>query len=159
MKILVLWFGRPSVIPFEDQVATYAKRVDQRWGTSDQALRPALGRDGDPRRALAAEAREIRERVPKGWRTVVLDERGEARDSTSFASLLEDAEHAGFPGLAFVVGSDLGVDGALQAEAWRRLSLSPMTLPHQLARLLLWEQLFRATDILAGGRYHRLRLQ
>ena len=159
MKILVLWFGRPSVTLFEEQVATYAKRVGRRWRASDQALRPVMGRDGDARRALAAEAEAVRERVPKGWRMVVLDERGEAHDSSSFARLLDDAEQAGVTGLAFVVGSDLGLHDELQAAAWRRLSLSPMTLPHQLARLLLWEQQFRATDILTGGRYHRLRVQ
>jgi 23S rRNA (pseudouridine1915-N3)-methyltransferase len=159
LKILVLWFGRPAATPFEDQVATYARRVGRRWRASDQPLRPAAGRDGDARRALAAEAETVRRRVPKGWRMVALDERGEVHDSSSFARLVEDAEQAGVPGLAFIVGSDLGLDSQLQAEAWRRLSLSAMTLPHQLARLLLWEQLFRATDILAGGRYHRLRVQ
>lgn len=159
MKILVLWFGRPAQSPFETQVATYARRVDRRWPASDHAVRPVSGRDGDVRRALAAEAEAVRKRVPKGWRMVVLDERGEAHDSSGFARQLDDAEHAGVPGLVFVVGSDRGVDSALRAEAWRRLSLSPMTLPHQLARLLLWEQLFRAADILAGGRYHRLRVQ
>ena len=138
---------------------TYARRVDQRWRISDHAMRPVVGRDGDPRRALAVEARAVRKRVPQGWRMVVLDEQGEAHDSASFARLLEDAEQTGVPGLAFVVGSDIGLDGALKSEAWRRLSLSPMTLPHQLARLLLWEQLYRATDILAGGRYHRHRVQ
>ena len=154
-----MWFGRPSVTPFEEQVATYAKRVGRRWEASDQALRPVSGRDGDARRALVAEAQRIRKRVPKGWRMVALDERGETHDSSSFARLLGDAEQAGAPGLAFVVGSDLGLDDALQTEAWCRLSLSPMTLPHQLVRLLLWEQLFRATDILTCGRYHRLRVQ
>jgi 23S rRNA (pseudouridine1915-N3)-methyltransferase len=159
LKILVLWFGRPSVTPFEEQVAAYVKRVGRRWRASDQPLRPVSGRDGDARRALAAEAEGVRSRVPRGWRTVVLDEVGETHRSPSFARLLDDAERAGVPGLAFVVGSDLGLDDELKAEAWRRLSLSPMTLPHQLARLLLWEQLFRATDILTGGRYHRLRVQ
>jgi 23S rRNA (pseudouridine1915-N3)-methyltransferase len=159
LKILVLWFGRPAASPFETQVAEYARRVDRRWQASDQPLRPVSGRDGDARRALAAEAELVRGRVPKGWRMVVLDERGEPHDSAGFARELDEAEHAGVPGLVFVVGSDRGLDGALQAEAWRRLSLSPLTLPHQLARLLLWEQLFRATDILASGRYHRVRVQ
>lgn len=159
MKILVLWFGRPSVTPFEEQVATYAKRVGRRWRAADQPLRPVTGRDGDARRALAAEADTVRGRLPKGWRLVALDERGEAHDSESFARLLADAEQSGVPGLAFVLGSDLGLDSVLRTEAWRRISLGPMTLPHQLARLLLWEQLYRATDILAGGRYHRLRVQ
>jgi 23S rRNA (pseudouridine1915-N3)-methyltransferase len=58
--------------------------------------------------------------------------------------------------LFFVVGSDLGLHPDLLDRADEKISLSPMTLPHLLARLLLWEQLFRATHILGGGAYHRV---
>jgi 23S rRNA (pseudouridine1915-N3)-methyltransferase len=57
--------------------------------------------------------------------------------------------------MAFVIGSDLGLDGELKAAAQERLALSRLTLPHHLARLLLLEQLYRASDLLAGGQYHR----
>ena len=59
------------------------------------------------------------------------------------------------PGVAFVLGSDLGVASSLRDQADVVLSLSPMTLPHLLARLMVWEQLYRATDILGPGNYHR----
>jgi 23S rRNA (pseudouridine1915-N3)-methyltransferase len=61
--------------------------------------------------------------------------------------------------VAFVVGSDLGLDPGLARTADRVVSLGPLTLPHRIARLVLWEQIFRATSILAGGRYHRLGVQ
>jgi 23S rRNA (pseudouridine1915-N3)-methyltransferase len=62
-------------------------------------------------------------------------------------------------GVVFVIGSDLGMDAALLERAHERISLSPMTLPHMLTRVLLWEQLFRATSILGGGAYHRFCVQ
>ncbi len=58
-----------------------------------------------------------------------------------------------------MVGSDLGLDPELVRTADRVVSLGSLTLPHRIARLVLWEQLFRATHILSGGRYHRLGVQ
>jgi 23S rRNA (pseudouridine1915-N3)-methyltransferase len=160
VKALVVWFGRPAASPYERQVAEYRKRVDRRWPAADRPFRPAgRVRDSDPRRALAAEAVAARRQAPHGWRLVALDEQGEALSSERFAHLLGAAEEQGAAGIVFVIGSDLGLDPELAASAWYRLSLGPMTLPHQLARLLLWEQLFRATQILGGGGYHRLRVQ
>ncbi len=160
MKLRVLWFGRPAASPFEDQVETYRQRVAGRWPAEDVALRPVTaGRDGDPRRALAREADEVRRRVPPGWELVALDETGRQVDSERFAGLLADAEVRAVPGLAVAVGSDLGLDRNLRREARVELALSRLTLPHQLARLLLWEQLFRATHILGGGGYHRRGVQ
>ena len=160
MKVRVLWFGRPSATPFAEQVETYRSRVDRRWSAVDRALRPAAGgRGADPKRALLAEAELVRRQLPDGWSLVVLDEAGDRLTSVGFANWLGALEDRGVPGLVFVVGSDLGLDAGLRREAVRRVSLGAMTWPHQLARLMLWEQLFRATSILGGGGYHRLRVQ
>lgn len=157
MQIRVLWFGKPAASPYEQQVETYRKRVTRRWTAEDVPLRPvSTGRAADAARALAAEAETVRRRTPRGWCTVALDEHGQQLDSIGFARLLEKLEVGATPGLAFIVGSDLGLDQDLCREARHKLSLSAMTLPHLLARLCLWEQLFRATDILGSGRYHRL---
>ncbi len=97
----------------------------------------------------------MRRLVPSGWRVVALEETGRQLGSEAFARWLEGAESAGTEGVALVVGSDIGLDPDFAASADLRLSLSSMTLPHLLARLMLWEQLFRAGDIVAGGAYHR----
>jgi 23S rRNA (pseudouridine1915-N3)-methyltransferase len=90
---------------------------------------------------------------------VALDERGRARDSESFARWLGRLEEDGVEGVVFAIGSDLGLERSVLEAADESLSLGPMTLPHLLARLLLWEQLFRATHILGGGAYHRVSVQ
>jgi 23S rRNA (pseudouridine1915-N3)-methyltransferase len=94
-----------------------------------------------------------------GWRLVALDERGCTNSSEDFAKGLQELADRGVEGVLFVIGSDLGLHRDLLAKADERLSLSPMTLPHLLARLLLWEQLFRAANQLGGGAYHRVSVQ
>jgi 23S rRNA (pseudouridine1915-N3)-methyltransferase len=160
VKLKVLWFGRPAASPYEEQVETYRSRVSRRWQASDVALRPvAGGRAEDPQRVLRREAEAILSHRDPSWPMLALDERGTTRDSESLARWLARFEDDGVPGLTFVVGSDLGLHKVVVAEANHRLSLSAMTLPHQMARLVLWEQLFRCTSILAGGAYHRVCVQ
>ena len=156
MRLRVYWFGRAGAEPCPGLVERYRTRISRRWPAEDIVLRPAQGgRDRDRAGALAREAEQLARRLPGRWPVVALDERGEAPDSPGFAAMLERYETAAVPGVAFVVGSDLGLSPAVLERADRRLSLGPMTLPHALARVVLWEQLFRAVDILAGGSYHR----
>ena len=139
---------------------TYRSRVNRRWPAEDLAVRPAPGgRQADPLRALAAEAEKVRGQWPQGWRMVTLDEGGAMMTSGDFARWLADQQDAGVEGLLFVVGSDLGLDKGLLRDAAQVISVGRMTLPHRIARLVLWEQLFRATAILGGGGYHRHRVQ
>lgn len=160
MKIRVAWLGRATASPFEEQVETYRKRVARRWPAEDRPLRPVSGGRGrDPERALRLEGEILERQFDPGWHVVALDERGRARDSRDFATWMAALEDRGKPGVVFAIGSDLGLDRALIAGADERLSLSVMTLPHLLARLLLWEQLFRSTQILGGGAYHRVSVQ
>ncbi len=160
MRIKVLWFGRPGASPYEPQVETYRQRVARRWPADDCPLRPVAGaRRDDQHKVLAAEAERARRQLPRSWSLVALDERGSRLDSAGFARLMAEQQEQGTAGVGFVIGSDLGLDAGLRREARLRLSLSPMTLPHLLARLCLWEQLFRASDILGSGRYHRQGVQ
>ena len=160
MKIRVGWFGRPSASPYEDQIKDYRQRVNRRWPAEDRVLKPvAGGRDQDPKRVLRHEAEALERLCDTGWRTVALDERGRLRTSEDFARWLAGLEDRGAPGLSFVLGSDLGLHSSIVDGADEVISLSLMTLPHLLARLVLWEQLFRATQILGGGAYHRVCVQ
>ena len=160
MRVRVLWFGRAAASPFEAQVDSYRERVGRRWPAEDCPLRPAAGgRDADPRRALAREAERVRQLLSPDWALAVLDETGARLSSVAFADRLARLEAGGAAGTAFVVGSDLGVDSSVKRDATLLVSLSDMTLPHLIARLVLWEQLFRATAILGGGGYHRAVVQ
>ena len=157
MKVRVAWLGRPSASPYESEVETYRKRVHRRWPAEDRPIRAVGGgRDKDPERVLKLEADALLRHLDPGWKLVALDERGPALTSRKFADFLANHGDSGVDGMLFGVGSDLGLHDEFLKRADDRLSLSPMTLPHLLARLLLWEQLFRATQILGGGAYHRV---
>ena len=86
---------------------------------------------------------------------VALDRRGPAMSSKRFSAWLERLQRDWPHPIAFVLGSDLGLGKPLLEACRERLSLGPMTLPHELARLVLYEQLYRALCIRAGMKYHR----
>lgn len=86
---------------------------------------------------------------------IALDARGRARSSESFSKWLTQKQESYPHPLVFLVGSDAGLDPELRRSAELQLSLGPMTLPHELARLVLYEQLYRALAIQHGIKYHR----
>jgi 23S rRNA (pseudouridine1915-N3)-methyltransferase len=101
---------------------------------------------------MAREAEAVRAALRGDERLVALTEEGRRYGSEAFAAALEGS---GSERLAFVIGGADGLDPALRADAAWQLSLSPLTFPHDLARLLLLEQLYRARSIQQGGPYHR----
>lgn len=102
----------------------------------------------------ADEAKGFRTALPEGV-IVVLDEGGKTQSSEAFARQLLRWRDDGRPAASFVIGGADGVDPALIAAADQTLSFSPLTWPHQLVRIMLAEQLYRATTILTGHPYHR----
>ena len=104
---------------------------------------------------MRAQSARLLEAIPKLGYTVVLDERGRPMDSLKFAKLLErltiDQPH----GVTFVMGGDAGFDDAVRGRADLLLSLSAMTLPHQLARAVLLEQIYRACTLMRNIPYHK----
>jgi 23S rRNA (pseudouridine1915-N3)-methyltransferase len=152
-ELRLLWVGRRPRPAWEALAQEYLARLGRLTSLTEARLKPAVGRGGDPARALAIEARSIRDQLAAGDRLVVLDEEGTQRSSTELARWLGDWHRRGR--LVFVIGSDLGIDPDLKREAWERMSLSRLTMPHEMARVVLLEQLFRAFDILCVGGYHR----
>ena len=106
-------------------------------------------------RALEAEAAGILKALPGDATVVVLEIGGAARSSEAFAGWLEALGTAGRSHVCFVVGGAAGLHPDVLARADERLSLGPLTLPHQLARVVLLEQLYRAFRIIRGEPYHR----
>lgn len=139
-RIRILAVGKVRKGWLSEGVALYLKRLP---GLEVVELRDA---------GMEREAAAITDALLPQERLVVLTEEGQSFPSTAFARALEGS---GSERLAFVIGGADGLDPALKARASWKLSLSPMTFPHELARLLLLEQLYRAQSIQQGGPYHR----
>jgi 23S rRNA (pseudouridine1915-N3)-methyltransferase len=153
-ELWVVWVGRRRPqSPWEELCADYRKRIERRLGLREVVVRPGRGSVPEPR--LAREAESIRRVLPNDAFTVALDRRGRALDSLAFARELMRRMEASSSPLVFVLGSDLGLHPDFRDACRRRISLGPMTFPHQLARLLLYEQLYRALSIANGIKYHR----
>lgn len=109
---------------------------------------------GDPARARAKEADNLRARIPERAVAVALTERGRELSSREFARFIAGVRDSGRD-LAFIIGGADGLDPSLLEQADERLSLSRLTFPHELVRAILAEQLYRAFSILRGDPYHR----
>jgi 23S rRNA (pseudouridine1915-N3)-methyltransferase len=107
-----------------------------------------------PAETRRREGARLLERVPLGALLLACDERGERLASPEFAALLVQARDAARD-VAFVIGGAYGLDDAVRQAAGRALQLAPWTLPHELARLVLAEQLYRAGTIARGEPYHK----
>lgn len=106
--------------------------------------------------ALEAEAERLRGKLLGGSEVVIaLDRKGKALSSPQLAARIGQWRDEGRRDVALLIGSAHGLDAALVREASQRLSFGVLTLPHDLARVVLWEQLYRAHAILAGSPYHK----
>ena len=139
-RIRILAVGKVRKGWVLEGIATYLKRLP---GLQVVELRDA---------GKAKEADAVLAALQPGEQLVVMAEEGQTFDSPAFAERLDGS---GSERLVFVIGGAEGIDPALKARASWKLSLSPMTFPHELARLLLLEQLYRALSIQQGGPYHK----
>jgi 23S rRNA (pseudouridine1915-N3)-methyltransferase len=141
VQVVVISVGRLRA-PYIDDVAHYAKLLGRHVRLTQIELRDDGARDGGAERLAG--------RLPRDAYVSLLAADGEALDSLAFARFIERRRESGRD-LAFVIGGAYGVD---LPQADHRLSLGSMTLPHQLARVVLLEALFRAHRIIAGEPYH-----
>lgn len=154
MRILVLGVGRPErarVAPLFDDYAERIRRFGVTFDSSWVAEVVPGGRFSDAH-VRQREARLLREALPERCKVFALSPRGRSFTSDSFAQRLEAWSQ---PLGVFVLGGPLGLDPEFENAADVALSLSPMTLPHELARVVLAEQLYRALTILRGVPYHK----
>ena len=105
--------------------------------------------------ALEKEAAELLRRVPKGAAVIALCVEGRQRSSPDFAAYLQGLQNRGVSHVCFVVGGSFGLHERVKQAAALRLSMSEMTFPHHLARVMLAEQIYRAFTILNGSQYHK----
>lgn len=156
-ELLICWAGRHRRDAWDRLCADYRRRIARWTPIREVAVKaPFRARGaGQGKARRAAEGAALLAALPEPCWLVALDRRGEALSSEELARRLEALRHEWPHPVAFAIGSDLGLDPEVLESARLRLSLSALTLPHELARLVLHEQLYRALSIPAGIQYHR----
>lgn len=152
MRIRLLFVGRTVRGPVADLLADYVDRTQRMAAVEIVIIPEAAG--ADPARQQQVESKRCLDALLPGERVVVLDERGAAMASTAFAVRLGTWRDQGVRQVAFVVGGAYGHTEELRQRADLILALSAMTLPHQLVRVVLAEQVYRAFSILNRSPYH-----
>jgi len=158
MRISIAAIGRMKTGPERELVARYLERAQGAGKplalTGFEVSELSESRAGSAAARKIEEARAIRAALPDGL-VVALDERGKTLTSEAFANQLARWRDDGRAAIGFVIGGADGIDPDLVRAADLTLSFSPMVWPHQLVRIMLAEQLYRATTILSGHPYHR----
>lgn len=159
MRLLLAGVGRLKTGPERDLCDRYLGRIR---GIARQAgvagvdawdIDEARSRGSDERKR--EEAAGLATRLGAGVEAIVFDERGRTFSSQDFAAMIERARDGGTSTLAFIVGGPDGLDAVFRARAAHQYSFGAATLPHQLVRVLVAEQIYRALTILTGHPYHR----
>lgn len=155
MRLHLCAVGRLRAGPERALVDDYLQRCD-RTGRA-LGLGPVTEHEVEDKRngGMAAEGALLARAIPEGAALCVLDERGKTLSSPEFAETLALWRDGGRQDVAFVIGGADGVDPALRARADLAISFGRMVWPHLLVRVMLAEQLYRATTILSGSPYHR----
>ena len=157
MKILLAVVGRPGPL-LADAVAEYEKRAARYFNFEAIEVKEERGRKGlDEEHIRESESQRLLERVPAGTDIIALTREGQQWSSNDLARYFEQLAMSGKNGVAFLIGGALGLSAAAIKRANRQLSLSPMTLTHEMARTLLTEQIYRAGTISRGEPYHKAR--
>ena len=154
MRLDLICVGKLKERHWRDAADEYLKRLGPYARVSVTEV-PDRDVTADEARALEAEAAGILRAIPEGATLAVLEIGGTARSSEAFAGWLEALGVEGRSHVVFVIGGAAGLHADVIARADERVSLGPMTLPHQLARVVLLEQLYRAFRIIKGEPYHR----
>lgn len=152
MRLVVITVGKTRP-PFADDVEHYGRLLGRQARLEQVELAEAGTEASRAAAGMREEGAAILRRVPAGAHLCVLEREGKALASEQLAELIAERRMSRAD-LAFAIGGPFGLDAAVLERADSRLSFGPLTLPHQLARVVLLEQLFRAHKILAGEPYH-----
>jgi 23S rRNA (pseudouridine1915-N3)-methyltransferase len=154
MKLCLVCVGRLSIGYLRDGAADFEARLQRYAPLRIVELKEEKGGKNDPVFIRRQEGRRILDRIPDGSFVVALDERGRSFSSEGLADLLERHMLQATPELTLIIGGAYGLSDEVKQRADLLLSLSDMTLTHQMARLLLLEQLYRGFTIVRNEPYH-----
>jgi len=153
MKLRFVWIGKTKKAPVRELVQDYLDRVRKFVAVEVSELRDRDDVGGDSRRIIDKEGEDLISRV--GGFLIALDERGRELDSYEFAELFRKHRLAGTKQITFVIGGHLGLSEKVREKADVVLALSKMTLTHDLARVMLIEQVYRAFTIIHDLPYQK----
>ena len=154
MRITLIVVGRLKERFWREAAEEYLKRLGPYANVRVVEISDRdCGRDES--RALAEEGADILRALPDGAHVFALEIGGKQRSSEKFSAHLDELALSGKSSVAFVIGGSVGLASDVLARADERVSLGPMTLPHNLARVVLLEQLYRAFRISRGEPYHK----
>lgn len=158
-RVTVLCVGKLKEKFYIDAAAEYVKRL-QRHCKLELIELPEQRLPDDPspaeiQKALRTEGDAIREKLPKGGAVIALCIEGRPCSSQELSRRMAEFGVQGKTQLTFLIGGSVGLDEDLKRQADWRLSMSPMTFPHHMARIMLLEQIYRAYQIAGGTKYHK----
>ena len=158
-RVTVLCVGKLKEKFYIDAAAEYIKRLQRHCKLElielpEQRL-PDEPSPAEIQKALRTEGDAIRERLPKGGAVIALCIEGKPCSSEELSRRMAEFGVQGKTQLTFLIGGSVGLDEDLKRQADWRLSMSPMTFPHHMARIMLLEQIYRAYQIAGGTKYHK----
>lgn len=155
MKIVVMSVGRVRQQFVLQGEAEYLQRIKGSFSVELVELGMESPESMSPTEVQSREAQEVLKRAQAFDYLVVLDERGQSSSSKQFSEFIQKRMNSGIKTLGFVIGGAFGFAEKVRQEADSVISLSALTFPHQITRLLLVEQLYRAHTLMKGISYHK----
>ncbi|MGH7468145.1 MAG: 23S rRNA (pseudouridine(1915)-N(3))-methyltransferase RlmH [Longimicrobiales bacterium] len=154
---MLIAVGKPGAL-LREAIHEYEQRAARYWPFQAIEVRAEkASKNMSAERLMDLEADRLLERVPADTELIALTRKGTLWDSAQFAQHLQQRVLHAQPDVAFVIGGAFGLGSGILQRAARQLSLSPYTMPHELARLVLAEQLYRAGTLTRGEPYHKAR--
>ena len=154
MRLIVGVIGKPRDEHLAGAIREYELRAMRYWPVDVHEVRDEPGRSGSADLVRQREGERLLAVIPPGAQVVACDVTGRAMTSEQFARWLQELRERARD-VAFLIGGAFGLGDVARARATAALSLAPWTLPHELARLVLAEQLYRAGTIVRGEPYHK----
>lgn len=159
LKIRIIAMGKLTEKSYRDACAEFVKRLSRTYPVTMLEPKvenlPSNPTQGEIDRALEKESERILAEISPRSCLVALCVEGKQLSSEEFSSFIEKQATGGISEICFVIGSSFGLSEKVKKAASLRLSMSKMTFPHELFRVMLLEQLYRAGEIANGSRYHK----
>lgn len=157
MKIKLIFIGKEHAEVFQDAIAQYQNKL-KFYNTFEMVAIPYLKntKNLSIEEQKKKEGENILKKIDNSDFVILMDEMGKELSSTAFADLIQQQLNSGIKTLVFVIGGAYGFSQEVYTRAQRKISLSQMTFPHLLARLIFIEQLYRAFTILHKEPYHHI---